>query len=104
MPIPRAGQHRADKPATEQAVAQVAQACSAQARPIAQRLHALVLQLHPGAHILYYLGGMIAIGAMTLFMTLGWRTRVRHQTLNPSRFPVVCSMKSTTWRWAREFV
>ena len=32
------------------------------------------------------------------------RTRVRHQTLNPSRFPVVCSMKSTTWRWAREFV
>jgi hypothetical protein len=26
------------------------------------------------AHILYYLGGMIAIGAMTLFMTLGWET------------------------------
>ena len=24
------------------------------------------------AHILYYLGGLIAIGAMTLFMTLGW--------------------------------
>jgi hypothetical protein len=24
------------------------------------------------AHILYYLGGMIAIGAMSLFMTLGW--------------------------------
>ena len=24
------------------------------------------------AHILYYLGGFIAIGAMTLFMTLGW--------------------------------
>ena len=24
------------------------------------------------AHILYYLGGMIAVGAMTLFMTLGW--------------------------------
>lgn len=23
-------------------------------------------------HILYYLGGMIAIGAMSLFMTLGW--------------------------------
>ena len=23
-------------------------------------------------HILYYLGGLIAIGAMTLFMTLGW--------------------------------
>ncbi len=34
---------------------------------------------HPGAgprfdftHILYYLGGMLAIGAMTLFMNLGW--------------------------------
>ncbi len=24
------------------------------------------------AHILYYLGGLIAIGAMTLFLTLGW--------------------------------
>ncbi|CAN5130369.1 hypothetical protein BH10PSE17_BH10PSE17_11230 [soil metagenome] len=24
------------------------------------------------AHILYYVGGLIAIGAMTLFMTLGW--------------------------------
>src|SRR5512139_2021569 len=24
------------------------------------------------AHILYYLGGLTAIGAMTLFMTLGW--------------------------------
>ncbi|KES19898.1 putative membrane protein (DUF2157) [Gilliamella apicola SCGC AB-598-B02] len=23
-------------------------------------------------HILYYLGGLIAIGAMSLFMTLGW--------------------------------
>jgi len=30
---------------------------------------------HPGfhaTHILYYLGGLIAIGAMSLFMTLGW--------------------------------
>src|SRR5512146_2242750 len=25
-------------------------------------------------HILYYLGGMIAIGAMSLFMTLGWNS------------------------------
>ena len=24
------------------------------------------------AHILYYLGGLVAVGAMTLFMTLGW--------------------------------
>lgn len=52
MPIPRAGQHRADKPATDQAVAQVFQACSAQARPIAARLLALVLRVHPDAHIL----------------------------------------------------
>jgi hypothetical protein len=32
-------------------------------------------QQQPGfqlTHILYYLGGLIAIGAMTLFMTLGW--------------------------------
>lgn len=30
---------------------------------------------HPGlrlTHVLYYLGGLIAIGAMTLFMNLGW--------------------------------
>jgi hypothetical protein len=26
------------------------------------------------AHILYYLGGLLAIGAMTLFMTLGWES------------------------------
>ena len=25
-------------------------------------------------HVLYYLGGLIAIGAMTLFMTLGWES------------------------------
>src|SRR4051795_1331206 len=25
-------------------------------------------------HVLYYLGGMLAIGAMTLFMTLGWNS------------------------------
>ncbi|WP_375055153.1 DUF2157 domain-containing protein [Zobellella sp. DQSA1] len=25
------------------------------------------------AHVLYYLGGLIAMGAMTLFMTLGWQ-------------------------------
>jgi hypothetical protein len=39
------------------------------------------LKSHPSAgpsfdftHVLYYLGGLIAIGAMTLFMTLGWET------------------------------
>ncbi len=25
-------------------------------------------------HVLYYIGGMIAIGAMTLFMNLGWES------------------------------
>src|SRR5690554_8166936 len=25
-------------------------------------------------HVLYYLGGLIAIGAMTLFMNLGWQS------------------------------
>lgn len=27
-----------------------------------------------GAHVLYYLGGFTALGAMTLFMTLGWQS------------------------------
>ncbi len=39
------------------------------------------LKSHPGneptfdlTHVLYYLGGLIAIGAMTLFMNLGWES------------------------------
>jgi len=44
----------------------------------AERLWTYLQERHadqPGfhlTHILYYLGGLIAIGAMTLFMTLGW--------------------------------
>lgn len=45
----------------------------------AERLWAFLLQQGPAAgprfdftHILYYLGGMVAIGAMSLFMTRGW--------------------------------
>jgi len=44
----------------------------------AEQLWALLAERHQTvaafrpAHILYYLGGLIAIGAMTLFMTLGW--------------------------------
>lgn len=44
----------------------------------AERLWQFMCERHrdrPGfrfTHILYYLGGLIAIGAMTLFMTLGW--------------------------------
>jgi hypothetical protein len=48
-------------------------------RDLAERLWAFLDTRHrdtrPGfraAHILYYLGGLIAIGAMSLFMTLGW--------------------------------
>lgn len=44
----------------------------------ADRLWAFLSQRLPeapgfrGTHVLYYLGGMVAIGAMTLFMTLSW--------------------------------
>jgi hypothetical protein len=44
----------------------------------ADRLWALLTERHHDSphfsltHILYYFGGMIAIGAMSLFMTLGW--------------------------------
>ncbi|MDR2852800.1 MAG: DUF2157 domain-containing protein [Burkholderiaceae bacterium] len=41
------------------------------AAPIRRSAHAEAPALRP-AHILYYLGGLVAIGAMTLFMTLGW--------------------------------
>lgn len=47
----------------------------AQAEPLWHFLQARQHDQRPGfrpAHILYYLGGLIAIGAMTLFMTLGW--------------------------------
>src|SRR5262245_43607862 len=44
----------------------------------AERLWTFLAQRTPDApgfrvtHVLYYLGGLIAIGAMTLFMTLSW--------------------------------
>ena len=37
-----------------------------------QQAHAHQTPGFKPAHVLYYLGGMIAIGAMTLFMNLGW--------------------------------
>jgi hypothetical protein len=46
-----------------------------QAEPLWHFLQTRLHDQRPGfraAHILYYLGGLIAIGAMTLFMTLGW--------------------------------
>lgn len=48
---------------------------SAQAARLWEFLDAGQRDQRPGfraAHILYYLGGLIAIGAMSLFMTLGW--------------------------------
>jgi hypothetical protein len=46
----------------------------------AENLH-LYLKGVPGVgpgfdftHVLYYLGGLVAIGAMTLFMNLGWES------------------------------
>lgn len=48
---------------------------AAQAQRLWAFLDARQRDTRPGfraAHILYYLGGLIAIGAMSLFMTLGW--------------------------------
>jgi hypothetical protein len=48
---------------------------AAQAQRLWAFLDARRRDTRPGfraAHILYYLGGLIAIGAMSLFMTLGW--------------------------------
>ena len=44
-------------------------------------------------HVLYYLGGMIAIGAMSLFMTLGWTRWAAGAVLSPR-----CSMPSSRLR------
>jgi len=40
-------------------------------------------------HVLYYLGGMIAIGAMSIFMTLGW-TRSRLGRVSSPRSSTQC--------------
>ena len=32
-------------------------------------------------HVLYYFGGLIAIGAMTLFMNLGWESGLMKQSI-----------------------
>src|SRR5215469_4514072 len=48
-----------------------------QAEKLATYLGAAASQDQPRftfVHVLYYLGGMIAIGAMSLFMTLGWNS------------------------------
>jgi len=46
-------------------------------------------------HVLYYLGGMIAIGAMTLFMNLGWESFGGTGIVFISLFYGVCGLKLT---------
>jgi len=53
------------------------------------------------AHILYYLGGMIAIGAMSLFMTLGWESFGGTGLLFISICYLVAAIGSVEWLRAR---
>ena len=46
-------------------------------------------------HVLYYLGGLIAIGAMTLFMNLGWESFGGAGILFISIFYAVVGLKIT---------
>jgi hypothetical protein len=48
-------------------------------------------------HVLYYLGGMIAIGAMSLFMTLGWATLGGWGGFATSVFYGILSLALTHW-------
>ncbi|WP_374582474.1 DUF2157 domain-containing protein [Pseudoduganella sp.] len=53
------------------------------------------------AHILYYLGGLIAIGAMSLFMTLGWETFGGAGLLFISICYIVAAIGGVEWLRAR---
>lgn len=53
------------------AQAQELQAFAEKNGPVSSSADAGTAQFE-GAHLLYYMGGLIAIGAMTVFMTLGW--------------------------------
>jgi hypothetical protein len=48
-------------------------------------------------HVLYYLGGMIAIGAMSLFMTLGWSRLGGWGGFATSVFYAVLALALTHW-------
>ena len=48
-------------------------------------------------HVLYYLGGMIAIGAMSLFMTLGWATLGGWGGFATAVFYAVLALALTHW-------
>jgi len=76
-PEPRVWLSRADV----MAAAQAGEITPQQAERLWARWSAAKAAPHPPAiaaprfdftHTLYYLGGLLAIGAMTLFMTLGW--------------------------------
>jgi len=48
-------------------------------------------------HVLYYLGGMIAIGAMSLFMTLGWNSLGGWGGFVTAIFYAVLALSLTHW-------
>jgi len=48
-------------------------------------------------HVLYYLGGMIAIGAMSLFMTLGWATLGGWGGFATAVFYAILALALTHW-------
>lgn len=53
------------------------------------------------AHILYYLGGLIAIGAMSLFMTLGWESFGGTGLLFISACYIAAAIGAVEWLRAR---
>ncbi|KQZ45183.1 hypothetical protein [Duganella sp. Root1480D1] len=56
------------------------------------------------AHILYYLGGLIAIGAMSLFMTLGWESFGGTGLLFISICYMVAALGAVEWLRARSLL
>lgn len=53
-------------------------------------------------HVLYYLGGMIAIGAMSLFMTLGWATLGGWGGFATAVFYAILALALTHWFLERQ--
>ncbi|WP_028104454.1 hypothetical protein [Pseudoduganella violaceinigra] len=56
------------------------------------------------AHILYYLGGLIAIGAMSLFMTLGWESFGGTGLFLISICYIAAAIGSVEWLRARQLL
>src|SRR5437762_2172631 len=53
-------------------------------------------------HVLYYLGGMIAIGAMSIFMTLGWNALGGWGGFVTALLYAVLALALTHWFLARK--